>query len=242
MKKRKALEGSLTGGEIFKLVMSILFFLSGTLILGFIGYQKKLMKKRGLVSLPPKKVQVKKKKIPFEEGTQEGFYVDKFGVEMVKIAKGDWKRDQQKVTLPMFLIETTEVTYKQYQRFLKENPKWQKGGEEALKKADSNYLKDWKGLDYPKGKDDHPVVWVSWYAAKAYAKWADKRLPTVLEWERAASGKDWKTYPWGDDEPTPQRANFGMHYGKTLKVRTLEEGVSETGCYHMAGNVWEWCE
>ena len=86
-----------------------------------------------------------------------------------------------------FYIDKYPVTNAQYKRFLDANPQWRKDYIDR-EYANDNYLKHWNENNYPNGERYHPVVYVSWYAAMAYAKWVGKRLPTEIEWKKAARG------------------------------------------------------
>lgn len=142
------------------------------------------------------------------------------------------------VYVDAFYIDETEVTNVQYKAFLLENPQWQKGRVNA-EFVNTNYLKHWNGNNYPTGRGNHPVVYVSWYAAVAYAEWSGKRLPTEAEWEYAArGGLAGKKYSHGNTI-TPRDANYGQNVRDTTPVRKYPANGYKL--YDMTGNVSEWC-
>lgn len=133
------------------------------------------------------------------------------------------ERPQHKVYLDAFLIDKTEVTWRQYRKFAEsENkplppaPLW---GTPA----------------------DYAASSILWEEAQAYCEWAGGRLPTEAEWEKAARGTDGLRYLWGDSWD-PERCNSiqgGPH--RPLGVGSFGGCISPYGVLEMAGSVWEWC-
>lgn len=108
-------------------------------------------------------------------------------------------------------------------------------------------------FDAPPGKENHPVVNVSWHDALAFCEWLSAethhpfRLPTEAEWEKAARGTGGRIYPWGDQfDPNRANVNVGSSRARFTSATTpvgnySPIGDSPYGAADMAGNVWEWC-
>lgn len=138
---------------------------------------------------------------------------------------------QHTVHLPSYWIDKYEVTNLQYQQFI----------EATGKRAPDHF----ENRTFPVGKADHPVTFVSWHDANAYCAWADKRLPTDEEWEKAARGTDGRMFPWGqqfdiNQVNTPVRWKRLNEKGDTTPVGAFPGGASPYGALDMSGNVWEW--
>ena len=144
----------------------------------------------------------------------------------------DCERPQHTLYLPDYYLAKTPVTNAQYEAFV-----------EATYHRQPDH---WEGRKPPSGKEDHPVVYVSWRDAVAYCLWLAEvtgqsyRLPSEAEWEKGARGTDGRIYPWGDrwDET---RCNSGEDGRRdTTPVGAYPHGASPYGLLDMAGNVWEW--
>ena len=149
------------------------------------------------------------------------------------------ERPNHDVFLDTFYIDKYEVTNGRYLTFITET------GHRTPQHPSDPTKGLWQGNTMPESVVDLPVINVDWFDAEAYCRWAEKRLPTEAEWEKAAKGpNDWR-FPWGDLEPTDKHLNYNQvtWRGETtlVPVGIYEAGKSPYGAYDMAGNVWEWC-
>jgi gamma-glutamyl hercynylcysteine S-oxide synthase len=138
--------------------------------------------------------------------------------------------------LDSFYVDKYPVTNAEFKKFL-DATRYQP-------KDAANFLRDWKDGTYPTGWENKPVTWVSQEDARAYARWAGKRLPHEWEWQYAAQGPDARLYPWGNDwddnaVPAPDKS-------RTVRgpdpVDAHPKGASPFGVMDMVGNVWQWTE
>ena len=135
------------------------------------------------------------------------------------------------VDLPAFEIDKFEVTNADFVQFL-EATGYQTDAEREGR------TKNWQSA--AEGKDNHPVVFVSWNDAVTYCQWAGKRLPTEAEWEKAARGTDGRMYPWGNEWDASKANVKDTGLRGTACVGSFGAGASPYGVEDMAGNVWEW--
>jgi len=162
------------------------------------------------------------------------------------------QRPQNSIYLDEFWIDQTLVTNAMFRKFVEANEyqtisELLEGGFNWLKninKWDTVYGAVWEHPQGPdssiEGKDNHPVVMVSWNDAAKYCNWIGGRLPSEAEWEKAARGTDGQRYPWGDRSPTDDLMNGFGKIGKTTDVHKYSDGISPYGLFDMAGNVWQW--
>jgi formylglycine-generating enzyme required for sulfatase activity len=164
---------------------------------------------------------------------------------MVKIPAGYYRpfykeKGIDSVKIKSFYLDAYPVTNQQFLDFVKQNPKWSRSQAPRLF-ADSGYLKHWLGdYRFDVSVANSPVTNISWYAAKAYCKWAGKRLPTVNEWEYAAGAPlVWPKYAAGK----VKNQVILEWYEKTNPLKYPAVGTQNKnayGLYDLFGNVWEW--
>jgi iron(II)-dependent oxidoreductase len=172
----------------------------------------------------------------------------------------DNERPAHSVEVDAFYLDTTPVTNGQYLRFLADGGYdqrrwWSEAGWEHRQRAgltaplfwsqdaDGSWWRRSFGTLIPVIEDE-PVLHVCLYEAQAYAAWAGRRLPTEAEWEKAArwdpATQRSRRYPWGDDDPTPERANLGQQHLRPAPAGSYPAGASAHGVHQLIGDVWEW--
>lgn len=147
-----------------------------------------------------------------------------------------------------FFIDKYPVTNAQFCAFLNERGNHEEGFEKWINlkgsydKERCRIRRDGARFVVEPGFEDHPVIYVTWNGAMAYAQWTGKRLPAEEEWEKAARGIDGRLYPWGN-EFDKDRCNTGESgIGHITPVTKYEAVSSPYSCHDMAGNVWEWTD
>jgi serine/threonine protein kinase len=153
---------------------------------------------------------------------------------------------QHEIYLDSYSIYRTEVTNGMYEKCVQE--KGCPRPEQNMTRTISSYYGNPRYADYP-------VIFVSWVSAQSYCVWADGRLPTEAEWEKAARGEDGRQFPWGNSEPengqinmcdslcadtANQLSSYHDDYIDVAPVGAHPESASPYGVLDMSGNVWEW--
>lgn len=160
------------------------------------------------------------------------------GEFMMGSPEGKGLRDEHPrhpVFLDAFYLDKYEVTGNDFKAFLEAHPE------------EHPTITGWYGREPRPGLGDSPVIGLTWDRCRKYCEWRGKRLPTEAEWERAATGLEGRTFPWGEARPDPSRANFNhccfINKGQVLeRVNSLPQGKTPEGVYHLAGNIAEWVQ
>jgi len=172
----------------------------------------------GMICVPPG---------PFVLGGEDGF-----PMQIVRLEEG-------------FFISRYPVTNAQYRRFMEaggyeKQEYWSDEGWQWKQQEERTEPRYWNDPKW--NQPDQPVVGVNWYEAEAYARWSGMRLPTEMEWEKAARGIDGREYPWGDGFDPDKCNTYESGIGRTSPVGKYSPGGdSPYGLADVAGNIWEWC-
>lgn len=144
-----------------------------------------------------------------------------------------------------YKIDAYPVTNYQFASFIEDDgyakrDLWDPEGWEWINKTERNSPRYWNDPSF--NKPNYPVVGVSWFEADAYARWTKKRLPTEVEWEKAARGIEGNYWPWGNlFNPDYLNSSDSLYYvNGTTPIGIYPAGQSPFGCFDMSGNISEW--
>lgn len=165
----------------------------------------------------------------------------------------DRERPRQTASLPAYCIMQTPVTNAQYRQFVEATGRavpdvtaetWR--GYKLIHPFERTRRHAWSKGVPPEGRDDHPVVMVSYTDASSFAVWASKktgltlRLPSSDEWEKAMRGTDGRWFPWGNDYDAGRLNSHDKGPFDTVPVGSFKTGRSPFGLLDGAGQVFEW--
>ena len=151
--------------------------------------------------------------------------------------------------MPDYFMDRFPVTNKEFKKFM--------DATHYLPSDTLNFLKNWKDGNYPDGEENFPVVYVSYEDAMAYAAWADKRLPTEVEWQYAAQTSHLNEWPWKQKKPVTWQSETitntltvmkpkgldstlcNLGNGKMYPVGKYKKGANPFGLQDLVGSVWQ---
>ena len=158
-------------------------------------------------------------------------------------------REWERIFMKSFFMDRYPVTNRQYREFIRATG--------YQPKDTTNFLKHWVNGKIPPGEEDYPVIYVTIEDAKAYARWAGKRLPTEVEWQYAAQTEAGNEWPWIQETPVEREEEFitntlsvwhirgidstrcNLGDGYLYPVGKYEKGVNPYGLYDLVGSVWQ---
>lgn len=227
-----------------KVLIGSIIFVFGSFFLMIIGlmsqsYDNKKAREEALAQLKKSEAQAVPA-VSQQDFSMYKTFVGEDGHQMVQIPEGPFRMGgvegdpdeapEHQVYLSTYYIDQKEITQGEYEQYVKMT----KRGKPFIPVFEDDITKI--------TKPDLPAIGMSWADAAAYCKWAEKRLPTEAEWEKAARGEGRRRYPWGDD--------FGSHLANLDGAEdgfkylappgSFEAGRSPYGLYDMTGNVAEW--
>jgi formylglycine-generating enzyme required for sulfatase activity len=184
----------------------------------------------GMVAIPAASFEFITQGIMIEGGNDEGVDVQYPWEPSAR------RHHRHVVNIPAFFIDRHPVTNAEFKKFL--------DASHYRPADDHNFLRDWTNGAIPSGWENKPVTWVSLEDARAYAKWAGKRLPHEWEWQYAAQGTDGRLYPWGNDSNPallpPQDASRERR--PPSDVGQFPHAASPFGVMDLVGHVWQWTD
>ncbi|GLZ52339.1 ergothioneine biosynthesis protein EgtB [Actinomycetospora sp. NBRC 106378] len=196
----------------------------------------------------------------FHPGGRFTMGVDATGADVYAL---DNERPAHPVDVEPFFLGAAPVTNGEYVRFLDDGgytrrELWSDAGWEQITADGWSAPMTWEKVDGAWHRTsfgerqaiadvaDQPVLHVCFHEADAYARWAGKRLPTEVEWEYAArfdpASGETRRFPWGDDDPTPERANLDQRHLQPAPIGAYPQGASPLGVHQLVGDVWEWLD